>query len=245
MFNETFAVVSDIHGNSWALEAVLEDIERRNIKSIFNLGDLFYGPLDPAATSEVLAKMDIVTVCGNEDRIIFEDSPASPTLNYARQQLSQTDIDRLKSLSIAKSINDEILLFHGTPGSDTEYLIHNVRGGSIHLRESNEIEKLLGARPEKLFLCSHDHLPNIIKLNDKLIVNPGSVGLPAYSDNSPGKHYVENGSPHAKYCVVSRSSSGWRVEQISIPYDFTSAADTAKQNGREDWAHWIKTGRAK
>ena len=96
-----------------------------------------------------------------------------------------------------------------------------------------------------LGLVRTDHLPNIIKLNDKLLVNPGSVGLPAYSDDFPGKHYVENGSPHAKYCVVSRSSLGWTVEQISIPYDFTSAADTAKQNGREDWAYWIKTGRVK
>jgi 3',5'-cyclic AMP phosphodiesterase CpdA len=46
----TIALISDIHGNSWALDAVLEDINQRGIDQIVNLGDCVYGPLDPAGT---------------------------------------------------------------------------------------------------------------------------------------------------------------------------------------------------
>ena len=79
-------VISDIHGNCWALEAVLEDIERRSIEKIVNLGDSLYGPLAPAKTAEILLELDIPTVCGNEDRIIVEalsnKEEYSPTLAY-------------------------------------------------------------------------------------------------------------------------------------------------------------------
>ncbi len=66
------AVISDIHGNRWALEAVLEDIERRGVRETVNLGDSLYGPLDPAGTAQILLQLNQPTVRGNEDRIIVE-----------------------------------------------------------------------------------------------------------------------------------------------------------------------------
>lgn len=53
---EKIAVISDIHGNKWALKEVINDIKERNIDTIFNLGDSLYGPLDPVSTYDILKK---------------------------------------------------------------------------------------------------------------------------------------------------------------------------------------------
>ena len=67
------AVLADIHGNRWALEAVLEDIRRRGIREMVNLGDCLYGPLDPAGTARLLLELDMPAVRGNEDRILLDE----------------------------------------------------------------------------------------------------------------------------------------------------------------------------
>lgn len=245
MPEQPFAVISDIHGNRLALEAVLADIEKRNIKTIFNLGDIFYGPLDPRGTAEILMERKISTVCGNEDRILFENVADSPTLHYCREQLTAVEIVWLKTLKTTETINQEILLCHGNPENAREYIIHTKKPDAFILKQNEEIEEILTGYHEKIILCGHDHLPNVIQLTDKLLVNPGSVGLPAYEDDFPFKHYIENGSPHARYCVIEKTFSGWQVEHISIAYDFISASNQAKLNGRDDWAYWLRTGRAR
>ena len=76
------------------------------------------------------------------------------------------------------------------------------------------------------------------------VVNPGSVGLPAYCYDSPRSHAMEAGSPHARYAIVDLDDARCRVEQIAVPYDWETAARTAATNGRHDWATWLRTGRA-
>ena len=57
-----FAILSDIHGNRWALAAVLEDAKRRGITRFINLGDILYGPLKPLETYDLLKTVDAVTI---------------------------------------------------------------------------------------------------------------------------------------------------------------------------------------
>lgn len=82
--------------------------------------------------------------------------------------------------------------------------------------------------------------------NGLLIVNPGSVGLPACDDDHPlpqfSDHRIETRSPDARYAVVEKTNGQWRCELISVAYDFQSMADVADSNGRPDWAHAIRTG---
>ena len=77
------------------------------------------------------------------------------------------------------------------------------------------------------------------------IVNPGSVGLPAYTDDDPWPHAMEAGSPHARYAVLEHTRTGWRVDPVAVEYDWEAAARAAERNGRPDWAAWIRTGRAR
>jgi hypothetical protein len=95
-----------------------------------------------------------------------------------------------------------------------------------------------------LILCGHTHVPRAVRLDDgRLIVNPGSVGLQAYDDVHPRPHVVENGTPHARYALLTRRAGDWQVDLRALPYDWASAAGRAEANGRGDWADALRSGR--
>jgi putative phosphoesterase len=231
------AVLSDIHGNRWALEAVLEDIERKGIRDIVNLGDCLYGPLDPAGTADILIGRSILSVRGNEDRA---------SLDCLRQVLCPVHRQWLDALEMTAIAHDELFLCHGTPGRDDEYLLREVREEVVFLREAGDLMNRCSSIDKPVLLCGHDHLPLTVQLPDgKLIVNPGSVGLPAYTDTYPYAHAIKTGSPHARYGILRKDEAGWRAENIAVCYDWKKAASVAMANGRPDWSLWLHTGRAR
>jgi hypothetical protein len=75
-----------------------------------------------------------------------------------------------------------------------------------------------------------------------LLVNPGSVGLPAFDDERPYPHLIENGSPDARYAIVERIDGEWLASLITVPYGHAAMARLALQNGQPDWAHALRTG---
>ena len=77
-----------------------------------------------------------------------------------------------------------------------------------------------------------------------MVVNPGSVGVQAYDDTSAGIHYVETGSPHARYAFIDWGPKVKRVEFVTLEYDWESASKEAAQANRPDWAHALSTGYA-
>jgi len=167
--NVNIAVLSDIHGNRWALEAVLADIRQREIDQLVNLGDSLYGPLDPAGTAEILLSLDIPTVRGNEDRIIIQpahDREDSPTLRCVRGQLSPDRIHWLESLELTTRGHTHFLAFHGTPQRDDEYLLEEVTGAGVRLRNPLELMQRLPPTEQPLILCGHSHVPGAVHLPD-------------------------------------------------------------------------------
>src|SRR6185369_1604121 len=66
------ALISDIHGNRWALAAVLEHIDRQRVDAIWNLGDILSGPLEPAATADTLMALALPTIRGNCERGLLD-----------------------------------------------------------------------------------------------------------------------------------------------------------------------------
>lgn len=241
-----YAVLSDIHGNIWALEAVLEDTARRGIRDIVDLGDTLYGPLEPQATADCLMGAPVIGILGNEDAVLARpDAAASPTLRYVLETLSPSAREWLTSRPATAVLAGEIFLCHGTPRSDLEYLLETATAQGGHLRDPAALEAELASVEQPVVLCGHSHVPHVVRLpGGRLVVNPGSVGLPAYwSDDPP--HGMESGSPHARYAVLEKTSAGWTIEQVALPYPWERAAETAKRNGRDDWAAWIESGRAR
>jgi len=247
------AVLSDIHGNRWALEAVLDDIRRRGIRDMVNLGDCLYGPLDPAGTARILMELDMPTVRGNEDRIILDEPgrhSASPSLPFVQGSLKPEHREWLKALPLTACAFDDFFLCHGTPERDDAYLLREVQATGCRLLPAAIVARRVQAVSQPLILCGHDHLPAQLMLPDgRRVINPGSVGLQAYRDHLPFPHAMEAGSPHARYSVVRRLPAGFAplglaVEAVAIPYDWQSAAAAAAENGRPDWAEFLRTGRA-
>ncbi len=173
-----------------------------------------------------------------------EGSTGLATHRFVMDALSGQDLDWLGSLPSSAVVGD-VYLCHGTPRSDEEPLLEDIREGAVVLRGSGEIVKTLEAVSAPVVACGHTHVPRLVGLpSGCLVINPGSVGLPAYTDDSPCPHAMEAGSPHARYAVIEKSSGGWEVEQRAVPYDWDAAARQAQSQERSDWAGWLRTGRA-
>jgi len=244
---QQFAVLSDIHANIWALEAVLDDIARRGLARLINLGDTLYGPLEPQATAERLVQLPLISLQGNQDRLLLEKpaDPASATLAFVLGELSSRSLGWLAAQPATCTVDEALFLCHGNPSSDQAYLLESMSPAGGTLQDPAAIQAQLGKLEQAVILCGHSHIARVVQLpSGALIVNPGSVGLPAYSDDQPVPHKMESGSPHARYAILTKEPAGWRVEQVALPYAWDKAARQARRLGREDWAAWLETGRA-
>ena len=240
------AVLSDIHGNIRALEAVRADLSKHSPDVIVNLGDHVSGPLQASATADLLMQEKYVNIRGNHDRQLLDRPPEKmgPSDRAAFGQLDERHKAWLASLPPTLAIEPNILLCHGTFASDLEYLVENVVGDGVQLAPVDQIRERLGHAALQLVLCGHSHLPRRLVVQGEVwIVNPGSVGLQAYDDTGTSPtHYVEVGSPHARYAIVDWDRQGCRAELIAVEYDWESASKDAALGGRPDWAYALKTG---
>ncbi len=237
------AIIADIHGNKDALQAVLTDINNREIQSIYNLGDSLYGPLFPRETYDLLMNSNIQSIIGNCDRMLLEHNTSNLTVQYVQSLLEDEHRAWISNLPIFLQTED-FYFCHGTPTSDEIYLLEEVGSHGSVLKVTEDIMKLVSDIPQKLIFCGHSHIPRVIYLpNNKIIINPGSVGLPAYEENSPIYHKMESGSPFANYTIVTKLEDDWIIEQLHIPYASDEAVKNSEKNGRLDWARALKTGR--
>jgi len=242
------AILSDIHSNVYALKAVISNAKYHAVDVMVNLGDILYGPIAPKATYELLMEYDFITIRGNQDRQIYEasadDINSNSTMEFIIKELGSKPLKWMKSLPFDKQLNNEVYLCHGTPSSDLVYLLENVELGYACLRADNEITQLLNGQYSKVVCCGHTHIPRTVKIKtEQLVVNPGSVGLQAYTDDKPIMHSMENFSSHASYAILEKSNLGWVVQHIKVPYDFSSAVKDCKKRNRLDWVHFLETGR--
>jgi putative phosphoesterase len=238
------AVISDIHGNLGALEAVLADAQRRSVDMIVNLGDILSGALQPHETAGLLMSLQLPTIRGNHERQVLGcvDS-MGPSDRHAHESISHEQREWLKALPASIEM-DDVLLIHGSPSSDLEYLLETVDESGSREASIDEVMSRLGSVTANLILCGHTHIPRTIRLGeDRLIVNPGSVGLQAYDDERPFPHVMATGTPHAKYAIVSNESGRWTSDHLSIAYDWDTAAVLAAANGRQDWVIPLTRGR--
>lgn len=238
------AVLSDVHGNLPALDAVLSDIWRRGVDGIVNLGDCVSGPLWPRESCERLMELRIPTVRGNHDRVVGTLAPdvMAASDRFAAGCLNDAQRRWLAALPVRLTLDDGVTLFHATPADDMPYLLDTVAEGRLALASPEQIRGRLGEVGGPVALCGHSHQPRIVRLAaGPLIVNPGSVGCPAYVDTAP-PHVSETGSPHARYAILTLEGEDASAELIAVAYDWESAALQAERNGRPSWGHALRTG---
>jgi predicted phosphodiesterase len=236
------AVLSDIHGNLAALEAVVADAELRGCSVFVNLGDILSGPLWPRETAEYLMARDWITIAGNHERQLLNDGPdrIGPSDRYAREALDKRHIEWLRSLPATWQLSADVFLCHGTPRSDLTHFLEEVEEGGIRGATRDEVRERASGREERLILCGHTHVARVVELGDgRSVANPGSVGLQAYESDHPMPHVVENGSPLARYGMLD----GLEFTVVEVAYDHDSATVRAATNDRPDWAVALRTGR--
>ena len=247
------AVLSDIHGNLPALQAVMADLARRGVDLVINCGDSLSGPLWPRETADALMALGWPTIAGNHERQLLTCArrPGGPSDQFAFEHSTPAQRTWLAALHATLEPAPGVFVCHGQPGDDREYLLETVEpDGSRAATGAQVLQRLHGTEgaDASLLLCGHSHLSRVVQVGTTLCVNPGSVGLPAYDDDHIAFHIHQTGSPHARYALCERvdtgAGAGWTVAQIAVAYDWHAASAQAARNGAHDWARWLATGRA-
>ncbi|GAA2750699.1 metallophosphoesterase family protein [Kitasatospora cinereorecta] len=177
------AVLSDIHGVLPALEAVLAEPDVRAADRIVLTGDICAGP-QPAEVLDLLSGLGerILWVAGNADRELLEyrrrerDTIPDPIGPWAAEQLRDDHLDLLASLPRTATLTvdglGEVLFCHATPRSDEEMVL-------VDSRLERWEEVLADLDPDiRTVVCGHTHMPYVRLAHGRLVVNPGSVGMP-------------------------------------------------------------------
>jgi putative phosphoesterase len=240
------AAISDVHGNLDALEAVLEDIARRGVEQIVNLGDLLSGPLYPVETADRLQALGLPTIQGNHERqvLTFERAQLNASDLHAASTLRADQLAWLAGLPASlQLLGEELLLVHGTLQSDLTHFLETITEEGLRSASEAELVARAGPAQSAVILCGHSHLSGVRRLADgRLVVNPGSVGLQAYEAEHPFPHRVQTGSPHARYACLEKREGRWTAELVAVAYDWEHAAGRAERNGRPEWARALRTG---
>lgn len=241
-----FAIIADIHSNSDALQAVLQDISDQGIKSVVNLGDHLSGPMAARETAELLFSHDMPSIRGNHDRWLVENKREDMTSidGAAFDQLDARHLDWLQELQPTLWLSEDVFACHGTPNSDTTYWMEKVSPeGEVVLRSQGEVSSEAAGIKASLFLCGHTHLPRRMDLPDgSVILNPGSVGCPGYIDDTPVHHVVQTGTSAACYAVVERTAGGWATAFRHVPYDPSRMIELARAANHPNWEGRLATG---
>lgn len=229
------AVISDVHGNTPALEAVLADIARENVDAVLCLGDHVSGPIDPAAAADMLRALDGPIIVGNHDRWLLElgAEELDPVDRFAQGRLSQAHIDWLAAMPATATFGREVFLCHGTPTSDVQvWLDAYSHDRQTVLPDEETVTREAEGVDFPVILCGHTHLPRSVRLRDgRLVVNPGSVGL-----------QLGHGSPDARFALIEQRGGDFSVSLRSVPYDHAAAAGMAVANGFPAWRAALLTG---
>jgi predicted phosphodiesterase len=240
------AVIADIHGNSLALEAVLAHLRTQVVDSIVDLGDCVSGPLWPRETMDRLETLRLPTVRGNHDRVLGTVSPEAmgPSDRYAHQGLTQDQCKALGALPTRLDLDQGIVCFHAGPDSDLAYTTDEIAGGRLVRASRDAASERFRNVAARIILVGHSHRPDMLQLTSgALLINPGSVGLPAYDDDGVAPHVSESATPHARYAILDDDGSMLpNVTFHAVSYDFDAASRRATANNRPDWAIALRTG---
>lgn len=217
------AVLADIHGNLGALEAVVADLKEAAPDLVLNLGDCLSGPLDAAATADLLMDLSWTTIRGNHDRELAETpiDAMGASDRAAAEQMSERHRAWLRTLPATLAVAPDLFLCHGTPASDLVYLTERVApDGLVRPAHQTDLAAAVDGTAGDVVLCGHTHIARLFRLaSGRLIINPGSVGLPGYRADEPYPHLVEAGAPHARYVIMDRTPAGWRFDFRALVYD--------------------------
>lgn len=227
------AVLSDVHGNLEALDAVLDDIARQGVEATVALGDFLSGPSDPVGVADRFIELGMPSVRGNHDRYITDGREKDWHIDaLVRGLLDERQHQWLAAVPATLLLEEDVFLCHGTPRDDNTSFMDTMVGTIPTMHPRDYIEAEAVGFDHDVLLCGHTHVPRSLRLADgRLVVNPGSVGLP-----------MEIGSPDARYAIIEKRRAGWNTELRAVAYDHAAAAKQALDKGYPYWAETLTWG---
>lgn len=221
------AVLSDIHGNLPALEAVLEQVARETPDLVVVCGDVASGPLPVETLTVLMALPDARFLHGNADRSLvagFDGSAkprlAGPAADWCAAQLSKEHRDFLASFPAEVRLEIDglgrVLFCHGSPRGDEEMM--------TAATPEDRLREFTAGSETDVIVCGHTHMQFDRTVDGVRIVNPGSVGMP-YGE--PGAYWALLG-PDVDFrrTDYDRESAAARIGKSSWP----DAAGFARDN---------------
>lgn len=236
------AVISDIHSNLTALEAVLADIDTQMVDEIIVGGDAINAGPSPRRVLDIIYKRNLRMVVGNHEQYVLDvvDKPPMPeyppewgTSHWTADQLNNNDLDFIRKLPRVIEIED-VAIMHAAPRDLW-------RGFYIDTTDKEIIEHW-DFLPERYRVTGHTHKPLTAPWRGKMFINPGSVGMPL------------DGNPMASYVILSKVEGRFIVQHRRVVYDIAKTAANAQTNGlldpqqnpghrfAEAFIHQIQTG---
>lgn len=220
-------IISDLHSNDAALKAVLKEVRRKGIRRVICLGDFVGYGAEPNPMLERIRtfKGRKVFIRGNHDRVAagfdegadFNQTARAAAL-WTRDQLSPANRQFLETLPVGPIVEDQMLLCHGSPDDEDEYLFSEL-----------DVARILFETEAPIVLFGHTHLPVFFSIGPegeldgglvrgsrtfeldprcRYLINPGSVGQP------------RDRNPLASFAVYEPEQR--RLHFVRIPYDIAA-----------------------
>jgi len=232
------AVISDMHGNDLAFEAVEHDILGQRVDQIVCLGDAIQGGPQPAGVVKRLRRLSCPVVMGNADAWLLtgietgdEGIPEERLKKMGEIRLwslSQlTDEDRTfiaefqPTITVPLGDNLNLLCFHGSPTSFDDVILPDA--------PKEVFEKFLGAYAGNVLTGGHTHAQQIRRNGELFFFNPGSVGF-AYSHYQPDGRF--RADPWAEYAILSAENGQTSLEFRRVPFDVNELISIYRESGR-------------
>ena len=233
------AIISDIHANLHALQAVWADLEAMKPDAVYCLGDLIGYGVHPNETIEFIRERQIPTIMGNYDEGVgfdmhdcgciykdpVQDRLGKRSLEWTQKITSRENKAYLQSLPMQLRLEEHspsLLLLHGSPRKINEYIYEDRPGATFE-----RISKLAGT---DIILFGHTHLPYQKKVAEILFINCGSVGKP------------KDGNSQAGYVMLNIGKRS-DVEFRRVTYDVGAAAKAIRESDMpNEFAEALVTG---
>jgi len=261
---EKIAIISDVHGNKSALEAVLADIKARGISRIFCLGDSVTKCANPDVVIDLLKDNCEVVLKGNCDDTMASDRALEKKF-WSRMKIGEERALYLRNLPIIHEFYLSgyfIRLFHASPfdlsyiynpmfsNSETRYSAYELFNPMDLFANTSFIGKTPQDKVPDIIGYGHIHTPNIFRIKNKTIFNPGSVGVPIEMENMGNFNDETNRfSTLASYNILEGKFNSKVISPISItlvrvPYDIEKEIEDLKNSdipSREKIIFHLKT----
>ncbi|MGQ9730407.1 MAG: metallophosphoesterase family protein [Candidatus Zipacnadales bacterium] len=221
------AIISDVHANLPALEAVLADIDKANVHRIICLGDIVGYGAQPNECCDILRSLSVLSVKGNHDLAATENGaeqwftpPARVCILWTREQLSETNRRMLGSFPDVRQV-EGVTLCHGSLVERDEY-VYSWRGAlpSFQLLTTN-----MGFMGHTHYACWFYHATDPPRADGEMVSGPAKINVSAngrYFVNPGAVGQPRDGNPHAAYVLYDDQLE--EIEFRRVPYDIERAA---------------------